>query len=179
MQNHSARLVALLFAMFACVGCDQATKVVATRHLAPIEPISFFGNLFRLEYAENPGAFLSFGASMSEQTRYYIFVVMVSIVLLAAFIFLLRSYKTWPMPALLALVLVISGGGSNLLSRLLNDGHVIDFMNIGIGGLRTGIFNVADMAIMAGVGLLFLFSFRSSQELSGTEPTQPMSKEGQ
>ena len=163
MKNHSARLLVLLVALFALVGCDQATKVVATRRLASIEPISFFGNIFRLEYAENPGAFLSFGASMSEETRYWIFVVMVSAILLAALIFLLRSYKTWPMSALLALVLVISGGGSNLLSRLLNDGHVIDFMNVGVGSLRTGIFNVADMAIMSGVILLFIISVRSPQ----------------
>jgi signal peptidase II len=30
----------------------------------------------------------------------------------------------------------------------------VDFLNVGIGPLRTGIFNVADMAIMLGVALL-------------------------
>ena len=173
MKTHSSRLFVLLFSLFALVGCDQATKVVATQRLALVEPISFFGNLFRLEYAENPGAFLSFGASMSEETRYWVFVVMVSVVLLVALIFLLRSYKTWPMPALFALVLIISGGSSNLLSRVLNDGHVIDFMNIGIGSLRTGIFNVADMAIMSGVGLLFLISIRSPEQFDAVQTSQP------
>ncbi len=33
---------------------------------------------------------------------------------------------------------------------------MIDFLNMGIGPLRTGIFNVADMAIMAGFALLIL-----------------------
>lgn len=179
MKNNTTRLLGLLFALFALVGCDQATKIVATRQLATIEPISFFGNLFRLEYAENPGAFLSFGASMTEETRYWVFIVMVSAILLAAFIFLLRSYKTWPMPALFALVLVISGGGSNLLSRVLNDGHVIDFMNIGIGNLRTGIFNVADMAIMSGVGLLFIFSLRSPDAFNEQKPSNQSEEEGQ
>ena len=164
MTKKSGRILVLLFALFACVGCDQATKVVASRQLATMPPISFWGNLFRLEYAENPGAFLSFGASMSEDLRFWIFVVSVSIILIAAMTFLIRHVGSWPMPTLLALVLVISGGFSNLLSRLLNDGHVIDFMNIGIGSLRTGIFNVADMAIMSGVGLLFLFSIRSPHD---------------
>ena len=31
---------------------------------------------------------------------------------------------------------------------------MVDFLNVGIGPLRTGIFNVADMAIMLGVALL-------------------------
>jgi signal peptidase II len=38
---------------------------------------------------------------------------------------------------------------------------VIDFMNVGIGPLRTGIFNVADMAIMLGVGIVMLDTWRS------------------
>jgi signal peptidase II len=39
-------------------------------------------------------------------------------------------------------------------------GTVIDFLNIGIGPVRTGIFNVADVAIMAGIGLLILEHWR-------------------
>jgi signal peptidase II len=35
----------------------------------------------------------------------------------------------------------------------------VDFLNVGIGSLRTGIFNVADMAIMAGV-IIWAFSDR-------------------
>jgi lipoprotein signal peptidase len=29
-------------------------------------------------------------------------------------------------------------------------------MNMGIGNLRTGIFNIADMAIMAGIGIILV-----------------------
>jgi signal peptidase II len=52
--------------------------------------------------------------------------------------------------------LIVGGGFSNLVDRIFNRGIVVDFMNMGVGGLRTGIFNVADVAIMAGVGLLLL-----------------------
>jgi signal peptidase II len=44
----------------------------------------------------------------------------------------------------------------NLLDRIVRDGSVIDFMNLGLGHLRTGIFNVADVQIMLGLGLLLL-----------------------
>jgi signal peptidase II len=38
---------------------------------------------------------------------------------------------------------------------------VIDFLNVGVGPLRTGIFNVADVAITLGVALLVAGSARS------------------
>ena len=48
-------------------------------------------------------------------------------------------------------------------------GGVTDFLNIGIGSLRTGIFNVADVWIMLGAGLLFLArDFREPKEASET-----------
>ena len=54
-------------------------------------------------------------------------------------------------------VLIIGGGLGNLIDRITNKGSVIDFMNIGIGSIRTGIFNVADLTIMAGVLMLAVF----------------------
>ena len=40
---------------------------------------------------------------------------------------------------------------------MLKSGAVVDFMNVGIGNLRTGIFNLADVAIMIGAGLLLVW----------------------
>lgn len=55
------------------------------------------------------------------------------------------------------------GGIGNLVDRILLSGLVTDFINIGIGNLRTGIFNVADMAIMTGViGLIFVELVKSA-----------------
>jgi signal peptidase II len=49
----------------------------------------------------------------------------------------------------------------------LGDGRVIDFLNVGIGGLRTGIFNVADVAIMVGVALFLFAESRASHFTPG------------
>ena len=59
----------------------------------------------------------------------------------------------WSRLAAAGLLLFVAGGMSNLIDRIAM-GSVIDFLNIGIGPFRTGIFNVADVAIMAGVALL-------------------------
>jgi signal peptidase II len=60
--------------------------------------------------------------------------------------------------------LVIGGGVSNLVDRLWYGGYVVDFLNVGIGPVRTGIFNFADVFIMVGV-LLLIFSDRLCKEL--------------
>ena len=49
---------------------------------------------------------------------------------------------------------IVAGGMGNVLDRMMYHRHVTDFMNMGIGNLRTGIFNVADMYVCAGVGLM-------------------------
>ena len=69
--------------------------------------------------------------------------------------------------AALGLALVVAGGVSNLADRVAH-GAVVDFLNVGLGSLRTGIFNVADMAIMTGVGLILLWAHRRKKHgLSG------------
>ena len=64
------------------------------------------------------------------------------------------------------LVLFVAGGSSNWIDRLLH-GRVVDFLNLGIGPVRTGVFNVADVAIMAGALLVILGSFRQHPSMAG------------
>ena len=47
--------------LLSSVGCDQATKHIAQARLKGQPPRSYCGDVFRLEYAENPGAFLGLG----------------------------------------------------------------------------------------------------------------------
>jgi signal peptidase II len=67
-----------------------------------------------------------------------------------------------------ALSLFLGGGVSNFYDRATNSGAVIDFLNIGVGSFRTGIFNVADMAIMLGAAILLFVSFKQQKDKSRT-----------
>jgi signal peptidase II len=116
---------------------------------------SLFADSLRLQLTENPGSFLSLGASLPEQMRFSLFTGAVAIILIGlvcAALFARRLNTA----RFVALALVAGGGISNLIDRLLYDGRVTDFLNVGIGALRTGIFNLADMAILAGALLLML-----------------------
>jgi signal peptidase II len=145
-------LVSLVF--LACVGCDQITKEVARGHLSAGETHSFLHDTFRLIYAENPGAFLSLGDALPDYARSAIFIGGAAILCLAALWAALRK-RDLGRAEIVALSLIASGGVGNLIDRVANGGRVTDFLNLGIGSLRTGIFNVADMVLMAGVALYF------------------------
>lgn len=45
-----------------------------------------------------------------------------------------------------------------MIDRMFNDGAVIDFVRLGVGPFQTGVFNLADVAIVIGVILLLLGS---------------------
>ena len=60
---------------------------------------------------------------------------------------------------------MIAGGGiSNWMDRARNGGSVVDFMNLGIGPVRTGIFNVADLAILVGIGFLLYAGWKLERD---------------
>ena len=157
----SIRRLALLIAIItSCVGCDQATKAVARGYLASAPPLSFFGDLFRLEYVENPGAFLSLGADLPERVRTALMVVGGGAGLLMVVLALITQQMFTADFA--AFSLMVAGGAGNLLDRILNHNKVVDFMNIGIGRVRTGIFNVADVALMLGICMVAISSLAHS-----------------
>lgn len=147
------KVVLLSVTSVISIALDQYTKYLATRHLLGQEELSWWNDFFVLTYSINHGAFLGLGNSLPEHIRDLIFSGLVSLFLLGFIIYALRD-KTMGTLQNIACGLIISGGLSNLYDRITNNGGVVDFMNMGIGGLRTGIFNVADMAIMAGVFML-------------------------
>ena len=150
-----ARLALLVAVLGVTVSCDRITKRVAEQRLAAAPPISMLGDTLRLHYTENAGAFLGLGGRLPERARFWLLTVGtgVLLVLVAGRAVLAPGQRRLEVTAW---SLVVAGGLSNLWDRLLRDGHVVDFLNVGIGSLRTGIFNVADMAITLGAILLIL-----------------------
>ena len=146
-------LASFLFVLVGCVGCDHATKRVATALLADSAPIALAGDTVRFQLVENPGAFLSLGARLPEPLRSALLSGFVPLLLVCLCLWLARSARASRVE-LLALGLVVGGGLGNWIDRLQHGGAVTDFVSLGVGWLRTGIFNVADVAIMAGVALL-------------------------
>jgi len=148
----SVRVLAI-FLMLSTIGCDRVTKHLATTRLAGSAPHSYLSGTVRLEYAENTGAFLSLGENLPDWARIGLLTVGAALGLVAVAVAAFKFRRT-ALPFIGAM-LFLAGGVSNLIDRIAR-GSVVDFVTVGVGSLRTGIFNVADVALMAGIALMVL-----------------------
>jgi len=145
-----------------------------------------WGDLIRIQYAENTGAFLSLGATLSPTLRAWVMMGLNSLILTAVAAWLIFG-RSRPLVVPISLAMILSGGVGNLIDRFFRDGRVVDFMNVGVnfgqlGSVRSGIFNVADLAIVAGLLLLLWHEFRHprvlEREPAVLKPEKPIFGEG-
>lgn len=153
LSNRFTRLALVAVVAASCVGCDQLTKQIARERLVGNPPRSFLAGTVRLIYAENPGAFLGLGGQLPPRAR-WILLVAINIAVTLTLAGVLVWHSSLPLTRAAGCALLLAGAVGNLIDRVRFDGLVIDFMNLGVGPLRTGIFNVADVAITLGAALL-------------------------
>ena len=165
-MRNLTRLLLVSTILVGCVGCDQLSKQVVRTQMMLAESHSYLGDTVRLVYVENTGAFLGLGDSLPETVRIAFLQGAVGLIVLGLLwaATLARDMSRWQ---IIALALLAAGGLGNLIDRVLYDGRVTDFLNVGVGSLRTGIFNIADVVEVVGV-LLFLLAFRNAAP-SGNE----------
>ncbi len=154
-RRHRVTLLTLYLALplALCAVLDQALKALAREYLRNEPPILLLGGIVELLYGKNPGAFLGLGADLPAWARFWIFTVLVGVGLAAMLIVAITSPSLTRSLAL-GVALTVGGGLGNLIDRLRFDGAVIDYIRIGIGRLRTGVFNLADVALIAGLVLI-------------------------
>jgi len=155
------RGVLICLLIVASAGCDRVTKHYAMSALSDAPPNSYLSDTVRVQYVENPGAFLGVGSTWHPSTRAILFQLCNGLFLIAAA--LLATRLRFSRIAMVGLVLFLAGAASNLIDRMVL-GTVVDFLNVGIGPIRTGVFNVADVAIMVGIAILLLESFRATKD---------------
>jgi signal peptidase II len=153
------RCIIIIVVFISCVGCDQATKSIARSVLSETSTCSCFGDTVRLHLVYNKGGFLSLGASLPTHWRKGLFIIGAGCLLMGALAFAFLS-KPRNFSTLLAFALIFAGGAGNFYDRIAYGGMVVDFINIGIGPVRTGIFNVADVIIFAGLLILISTALR-------------------
>lgn len=149
------RLAAIVLLILVAIGLDQTTKELARSHLRGHGTVRVVGDVLILRYVENEGAFLSLGAGFPRPVRVALFVVF-PLAALAWLVIAMARSSTLSWRLLAGLSIIAGGGFGNLIDRIFRGGRVSDFLNLGIGSFRTGIFNVADMAILAGLVLVLI-----------------------
>jgi signal peptidase II len=136
---------------------DHAVKWLAKAYLLPAGRITLLGGLVRLEYSENIGALLSLGAGLSDALRFWLLIVFVGVFLTIALAFALWTRELTTAQTV-GFALFIGGGLGNWIDRVFNEGRVADFVVLGFPRLHTGVFNLADVWVVAGILVLLVFT---------------------
>jgi len=159
MNKKVVRILILLILLGTNIGCDQYTKVIAQKHLRGAGTVFVLSDFFILTYAENNGAFLSIFSKLPKTARKIVLILLPSIALIGLLIYIYLQLNQ-SFSYLFALTCIAGGGISNvMIDRVFNNEYVVDFMNMGIGSLRTGIFNMADLSIMMGASIILYLIF--------------------
>lgn len=134
------------FIVIAVIALDRAVKFWTTSHLYPGESIPVFENIFHLTYVQNQGA----AFSMMEG-QWIVLILLPAVVLAIGLVLIFLKKSKWSAALLTGVALICGGGIGNLIDRT-GQGYVVDLFDFRV----FPVFNVADIAICVGCGLLLL-----------------------
>jgi signal peptidase II len=134
---------------FLVLVLDQVSKYLVRLYLVPYRVYPVLPPVFYLTYVRNPGAafgFLSHWPFLS---------VFIAFLVVPVAVFMYRRFFTADPLMAVALGLVMGGALGNLVDRLLT-GVVTDFLDFRVWP----VFNLADSAIVVGVGIIIWWFWR-------------------
>lgn len=157
MRGTGWRLAGAVTAVLLTV--DALTKGIVQGTMEPGQSMPIFGDVLRLTYVFNPGA--AFGLSVGPSSRWIL-----SGLAVLAVVVLIWAIRRTPSEArgrLAAMGLVLGGALGNLVDRIRHQHGVVDFLDLGMGGFRWPVFNVADIGITTGALLLVVLLWEDGE----------------
>lgn len=149
-----------IFIILAILALDLGTKYIVQTNLDLHKQIPIVENFFYLTYAKNTGAAWSlFSGRVS-------ILALTSLVGVGLFSFMYVKTPEKDNFGRICLAMMIAGAAGNLFDRVFF-GYVRDFLDFYILGYDFPIFNVADMALCIGIGLLILQTIFKKEETHG------------
>jgi lipoprotein signal peptidase len=147
------------------VAADQALKIGAFRLLSGRSPVTLVAGLLEFRAIRNAGAMLGLGAGLAPALRLWILTIVEcgllgALVAHAVFAVGTRRLELW------AVALVAAGGAGNVIDRI-GLGFVRDYVIVGVPGLPTAAFNLADVLVVGGAALLLVSSLRAHRSARG------------
>ena len=161
-------IIVSIVLMIVSVVADQVTKYLVVANMELHESIDVIPGVFRFTYIHNDGA--AFG---SLDNARWIFMILSTVAIVA-----ILGYLFWKKPQdkllLSALILVTGGGIGNMIDRI-RLGYVIDFIDFcAFPKLWMWIFNVADICVCVGAGLLALWMILDTVKQIKAEKAQKL-----
>ena len=161
-----------LWAVLVFVVDYVSKRLVLANEEALRAQINIIGELVRFIYVRNPGSAMG----LFPVGR----MALVGISILASFfiIYLYAPTDQRLRVRLAAMGAILGGALGNLVDRIFYNGHVVDFIDVGLGASRFYTFNVADIGVSVGGAILFLCILLEGRRKPDPEPEIPTSENG-
>ncbi len=132
-----------------CLVLDQVTKYLVSSNMVYGESHPIIKGVFNLTYINNGGA--AFG--MLQGKTWLLLSLTFFMMLICVGMIIKKTYRTpliyW------SVMLILAGGIGNMIDRFLRGGQVVDFIETAF--IDFPVFNVADISVCVGAGLMFLY----------------------
>lgn len=148
-------LIGYLLLSVLLIVVDQVVKFWIVANFNLYDQMEVVPNFLSLTYIRNTGG----AFSLLEGQRY--FFIIITLVAVAAVIYFLRKYIHESKWLTLGLSLFLAGAVGNFIDRF-RLGYVVDMFQLDF--VTFPIFNVADMALVVGVGMIFIYIFLDERE---------------
>ncbi len=146
--------IALLLLIALNFSCDQWSKTIVREQVEPGSYAELAGTYLIRTRVENTGAFLGLGRNWNPWVKRIFLQGIPMVVMLFLVGRLLVRSRTGHLLAI-GLGCIVGGGLGNLWDRMVS-GSVTDFLQIRLGPLHTGIFNMADVSVTTGLLIVVL-----------------------
>jgi signal peptidase II len=156
-KKRISRGLGLLLLLAFVIGFDRVTKIYVRDHIHFSIIITVIKDFLTITRVENTGAFLSLGTSLQNPWRFIIINLLPAVALVWGLLYVLIKPNLHLLNQV-GIITILAGGMGNLYDRAVY-GSVTDFVHMNFGIFETGIFNIADVAIMIGVGILLLNAY--------------------
>ncbi|WP_225743985.1 signal peptidase II [Marinilactibacillus sp. Marseille-P9653] len=130
------------------VGIDQLVKYLTVQNISLYETVTAIPNVLSFTYHQNSGA----AWSILEGQMW--FFIIVTLIVIGVIVYFLHTQGRQSFLFSSALTLLLAGAIGNLIDRVLNQ-YVVDMFRLEF--VQFPIFNVADMSLTFGVGLMILY----------------------
>lgn len=160
----TARYVKTLLWALAILLPDLLTKWLVGRHLDPWSVRPVIEGFFNLSHVHNRGAAFGFLNSASIEWQVPLFIA-INVVSIGFILYLVRSAKRDTFAMMGGLGMILGGAIGNLIDRVAR-GHVVDFLDFYVGPYHWPSFNVADIGICVGAGLVILAFYLEDRNAS-------------
>ncbi len=133
--------------IIAVVILDQIIKKAVVASMSLYESIPVIQDVFHITYIHNTGAAFSI-----MEGKISILILLPLVMIIAAVIFMVIMRKKGHPVMMTSVALVAGGGIGNLIDRVVQ-GYVVDYLDFRV----FPIFNLADIAVCVGCGLLIIY----------------------